>query len=98
MMAQAICRPIRNQVLVKPLPSDEKSSGGIFVPESYREISNKVKIVAVGNGTKKTPMKFKKDQIVYKVKSNGAATWCIEVLVKGEPHYLIGQDAILAVE
>ena len=53
-------QPIRSNVLAKPYPPDEISDGGIFIPESARSESNKMLIIAVGNGTKDRPMKFKK--------------------------------------
>jgi chaperonin GroES len=86
-------KPIRDTILVKPVPSDEVSDGGIYVPESCREVSNKVIIVAVGDGTAKKKMFFKEGQIGYRVKD-----WGEEILVNGEKHYLMGSDAILAVE
>lgn len=86
-------KPIRTQILAKPYPSDEISEGGIFVPESARTPSNKLKIVAVGNGTKDKPMKLRAGQTGYRVKD-----WGCEVLVNGELHFIMDQDAILAVE
>lgn len=83
--------PIRNNILAKPFPSDEVSMGGILVPESAREISNKMLIVKVGNGTKQRPMKLKKGQIGFRVKG-----WGIEVIINGEKHYLMEDTAILA--
>jgi len=91
-------KPNKNQILVKPFPSEEESEGGIFIPESVREVSNKMQVVEVGEGTKKTPMYFKKGQVVHKVKSNGETTWCHEFIINGEKHYLIGQDAVLSIE
>ena len=84
-------QPIRNQVLVKPFPSDEISEGGIFVPESARTVSNKVQIVKVGNGTKEKPMNLKPGETGFRVKD-----WGLEVLIEGEKHYLMDSDAILA--
>ena len=84
-------KPIRTQLLVKPFKSDEISSGGLFVPESAREISNKVVIIDVGNGTKKNPMLFKKGQIAFRVKEHGT-----QVLINDELHYLLDQSTILA--
>lgn len=89
-------QPIRNIVLVKPFPGDEISLGGIYVPDSARELSNKVTIVAVGKGTKDQPMKLKAGDIGYKMKSDGSESWCIEVLIEGEVHFLLSQEAILA--
>jgi len=83
-------QPIRDGILVRPCKSDEKSVGGIIVPDSYKEISNKVEIVAVGNGIKDRPMAFKKGDIVGKIKGCG-----VDVLVNGELHLLIKDNWIL---
>ena len=85
-------RPLHNRIVVKPYPSDEKSKGGLFVPESYREESNKVLIVAVGNGTKDKPMKLKAGQTGFRVKDHSES----EIIIEGEKHYLMNQDAIIA--
>jgi chaperonin GroES len=84
-------RPIRNHVLVKPFPSDEMSEGGIIVSEAHREISNKMRVVSVGNGTVKTPMKFKEGDVVFRVKGCGDA-----IEINGELHYLVQQSWLLA--
>ena len=86
-------QPIRTNVLAKPYPPDTLSEGGIFVPESARSESNKMLIIAVGNGTKDRPMKFKEGQTIYRVKD-----WGTPVDIEGERHYLMDQDSILAVE
>lgn len=86
-------RPIRSQILFKPLPPDKISVGGIYVPDSAQQINNKGIIVRVGKGTKDKPMKLKEGDIGYRVKS-----WGCEVMVDGELHYLMDQDAILAKE
>lgn len=83
--------PIRNQVLFKPFPPDEISTGGIYVPESAREVSNKGTIVKVGRGTKERPMSLKQGDIAYRVKD-----WGTEVIVDGELHFLMDDSAILA--
>lgn len=85
--------PIRSQILVKPFPSDEISEGGIFVPESARRVSNKVRVVKVGVGTKDRPMKLKEGDVGYRVQD-----WGTELEINGELHFLLDQDAILATE
>ena len=84
-------KPIRNKILVKPFPSDEESDGGIIVPLSAREVSNKVLIVGVGNGTKDEPMRLKKGDVGFRVKN-----WGEEIIIDGEKHYMMEQSAILA--
>lgn len=84
-------RPIRSQVLVKPFAPDEVSEGGIFIPENARKVSNKVLIVAVGNGVKDKPMRLKSGMIGYRVKD-----WGMDVMVDGELHFIMDQEAIIA--
>lgn len=83
--------PIRTQVLVKPYPSDEISEGGILIPENVRKPSNKVWIVKVGNGTKDKPMKLQPGETGFRVKD-----WGCPVIVDGELHFIMDQDAIIA--
>lgn len=84
-------KPILNNILVKPFLGDEKSLGGIIVPDSFRGESDKVKIMAVGNGTNNKPMKLKEGQIGYRVQS-----WGTPVEENGELFYLMEDSAIIA--
>lgn len=86
-------KAIRCQVIVKPFPSDEISAGGIVVPDSFKQRSNKATIVSVGNGVKDRPMKWKEGQVVYHVKNHGT-----EIQKDGEKYYIMDMDAILAYE
>lgn len=86
-------KPIRDKVLFKPFPPDTISIGGIYVPESARQINNKGEIIEVGKGTKDKPMKLKAGDIGYRVKE-----WGQEILIDGELYFLIEQDAIIAKE
>ena len=84
-------KPILNNILLKPLQSDEISEGGIFVPLTARKPSNKCVVVAVGRGSANKPMKFKEGEIVYRVKD-----WGDGLFINGELHYLMNQDAAIA--
>lgn len=84
--------PIQTKVLIKPFPSEEKSAGGIIVAEGFRERNCKATVISVGNGTKKNPMKYKPDMVVFSVKDNGE-----EFIINGEKHYLIDSSWILAI-
>lgn len=85
--------PIRNQIMVKAFEGDSISQQGIIVPDSYKKDSNRVTIVAVGNGTKKRPMHLKAGQIGYRVMN-----WGLAFEDGGEKFYVMDADAILAVE
>ena len=70
---------------------DSMSDGGILMPDSFKKESNKGEIVAVGGGTKDTPMRFKKGDVVHRVKDHG-----IPVDYSGELLYFMNQNTILA--
>lgn len=84
---------LRDSILVKPFASDEVSKGGLIVPECYREVSNKVKVISVGTGTKKHPMRYKGGEVGYRIKDSGQ-----EIIIEGEKHYIINQSWLLAIE
>ncbi len=84
-------QPIRNQILAKPFASEEVSAGGIYVPESARKVSNKMKVVKVGNGVAGKPMFVKEGDVIFRV-----GDWGTEVLIDGELHFLLDQESVLA--
>jgi chaperonin GroES len=45
-------RPLHDRVLVERLESDEKSAGGIIIPETAKEKPQQGKVIAVGNGVR----------------------------------------------
>lgn len=64
-------KPLADRVVVKPLEADEKTKGGLFVPDTAKERPQQGEIVAVGPGRvsddgKKIPMEVKVgDKILY---------------------------------
>lgn len=84
-------QPIRNQILVKPFQTDYESVGGIVVPDSFKEESNKVEVIEVGQGLKNKPMFLKKGDIGFRVKD-----WGTPIEDNGELYYLMEQDSIIA--
>jgi len=45
-------RPLHDRVLVERLESEEKSAGGIIIPETAKEKPQQGKVIAVGNGVR----------------------------------------------
>lgn len=84
-------RPIRNQVLLRPYPSEEKSVGGIIVSEAHREVNNKMVVVAVGEGVPGKPMQLKPGDTVFRVLNWGQPIQEGEVV-----YYLMAQESLLA--
>ena len=64
-------RPLHDRVLVEPLEADEKTAGGIIIPDTAKEKPMEGKIIAVGSGTRSddgkiTALDVKKgDRILY---------------------------------
>lgn len=87
-------KPILENILFKPFKGSDQSEGGIFVPESCKTPSDKGVIVAVGNGSARKAMKRKVGETAYRVHGWSVA----EVLIDGELHYIMHQDAIIAVQ
>lgn len=84
-------QPINDWVLLKSCPSDEISEGGIIVPDSCKKDSNKMEILAAGEGSEKTPMQFRKGQIAFRVKD-----WGTRIEYNGQILYMMKQQEILA--
>lgn len=82
---------IRDNVIVKPLPSDNVSTGGIIVSEAHRAVSDKVEVISVGNGTKKNPMNWKPGDIAFRVHGCGD-----EVEINGKKHFIVKSDWLIA--
>lgn len=86
-------KPVGENVLVKPFPPSEKTLSGLYIPDSAKKVSNRVRIVAVGEGSEKKPMKLKANDIGYRV-----LDWGEPIEIGGELYFLMNQSAILALE
>jgi len=89
-------RPLGDRVVVKRINGEEKSAGGIIIPDSAKEKPQEGKIVAVGPGrvedgkTHKLDVK-KGDKILF---GKYAGT---EIEIGGEEHIIMREDDILGV-
>ncbi len=65
-MAKLNIKPLADRVLVEPAPAEEKTSGGIIIPDTAKEKPQKGTIAAVGPGTKDNPVTVKVgDEVLY---------------------------------
>jgi co-chaperonin GroES (HSP10) len=71
--------------------SDLVSSGGIIVSEAHRAQSQKVEVIAIGNGTKKYPMNWKPGDIAFRIKDCGD-----QVIIDGEIHFIVKSNWLIA--
>ena len=85
-------KPLADRVLVIPAPAEEKTIGGIIIPDTAKEKPLKGEVVAVGNGTKDEEMVLKVNDTVLYGKYSGT-----EVELDGEKYLIMRQSDVLAV-
>ena len=85
-------KPLADRVLIKPAPAEEKTIGGIIIPDSAKEKPLRGEIVAVGNGTKDEEMVVKPGDTVLYGKYAGT-----ELELDGEKYLIMRQSDVLAV-
>jgi len=85
-------KPLADRVLVKPASAEEKTVGGIIIPDSAKEKPLKGEVVAVGNGTKDEDMVVKAGNAVLYGKYAGT-----EIEWDGEVYLIMRQSDILAI-
>jgi len=90
-------RPLQDRILVKRVEEEEKSKGGIIIPDTAKEKPQEGKVIAVGNGKVREdgtvqPLDVKKgDRLLF---SKYAGT---EVNIDGEEHLIIREDDVLGI-
>ena len=90
-------RPLHDRVLIKVLDSEEKTSGGIIIPDTAKEKPQEGEVVAVGPGAinetgKVAPMDVKIGDIVLFGKWSGT-----EVKIDGKEYSIMKESDIMGV-
>ena len=85
-------KPLADRVLVVPAPAEERTIGGIIIPDTAKEKPLKGEVVAVGNGTKDEEMIVKVGDTVLYGKYAGT-----ELELDGNKYLIMRQSDILAV-
>ena len=85
-------KPLADRVLVLPAPAEEKTIGGIIIPDSAKEKPLKGEVIAIGNGTKDEEMVVKPGDTVLYGKYAGT-----EIELDGEKYLIMRQSDILAI-
>ncbi len=90
-------RPLQDRVIVKRLPEEEKTKGGIIIPDSAKEKPQQGEVIAVGKGKvaddgKLIKLDVKKGDRILFSKYGGT-----EVKIEGEEHLIMREDDILGI-
>ncbi len=90
-------QPLNDRLLVKRLESEEKTAGGLYIPDTAKEKPSKGQVVAVGPGKadengNRLPLMVKKGDMVLFNKYAGT-----EVKLDGVDHLVLREEDVLAI-
>lgn len=85
-------KPLADRVLVEPAAAEEKTAGGIIIPDTAQEKPQKGTIVAVGNGKPDEPLTVKKGDSVLYGKYAGT-----EINIEGKDYLIMRESDIFAI-
>jgi chaperonin GroES len=90
-------RPLHDRILVKRVEEEEKTKGGIIIPDTAKEKPVEGRVVSVGNGKigddgNRIPLQVKQDDRVLFGKYAGT-----DVKIEGEEYLIMREDDILGV-
>ena len=90
-------RPLQDRLIVKRVKEEEKTKGGIIIPDSAKEKPQEGKVVAVGNGKvndegKKLPLDVKAGDRILFGKYSGS-----EVKIDGDEYLILREEDVLGI-
>ncbi len=90
-------KPLGDRILIKPLEAEEKTKGGIILPDTAKEKPQEGKVVAIGKGKmlesgKIEPLEVKVGDKVLYGKYSGT-----EIKLNGEEHLIVKEEDVLAI-
>ncbi len=91
-MAKLKIKPLADRVLVEPAAAEEKTAGGIIIPDTAKEKPQKGTVVAVGPGKKDEPITVKVGESVLYGKYAGT-----EITIDGINYLIMRESDIVAV-
>lgn len=96
-MAKPTITPLQDRILVRRLENEEKTKGGIIIPESAKEKPQEGEVVAVGNGKilengTRHALEVKAGDRILFSKYSGS-----EVKIDGEEYTIMREDDVLGI-
>ena len=91
-------KPLHNYILLERLEEENKTAGGIIIPDNAKEKPSRGRVIATGEGIiengQKIPVTVKKDDVVLFAKWASSAN---EVKIDGHDYVLIKESDILGI-
>jgi len=96
-MASVSLKPLGDRILVEPIDAEEKTAGGIVLPDTAKEKPQQGKVVAVGSGRLKEhgerrPLSVEEGQTVLFARYAGT-----EVKLNGKDYLIMSESEVLAI-
>jgi len=91
-MTKLKIQPLADRVLIEPAKAEEKTSGGIIIPDTAKEKPQKGKVVAIGKGKKDEPLTVKVGDTVLYGKYAGT-----EITIEGKDYLIMRESDVVAV-
>ncbi|MFW6019238.1 MAG: co-chaperone GroES [Bacteroidales bacterium] len=85
-------KPLGNRVLAKPVSAEDKTTGGIIIPDTAKEKPQKAEVVAVGKGTEGHEMTVKPGDVIVYGKFAGT-----EIELDKEQYLILNEDDIYGI-
>lgn len=91
-MGKLNIKPLADRVLIAPSQAEEKTAGGIIIPDTAKEKPQKGEVVAVGPGKKDEPLTVKEGDTVLYGKFAGT-----EISIEGKDYLIMRESDIVAI-
>ena len=91
-MKSVALKPLADRVLVEAAAAEEKTAGGIIIPDTAKEKPQRGKVIAVGAGKKDEPITVKVGDSVLYGKYSGT-----EITIEGKEYLIMRESDIFAI-
>lgn len=91
-MAKVNIKPLADRVVIEPAVAEEKTAGGIIIPDTAKEKPQRGHVVAVGPGKKDEPLTVKEGDVVLYGKYAGT-----EITIDGNDFLIMRESDIVAI-
>ena len=85
-------KPLADRVIIDPAPAEEKTAGGIIIPDTAKEKPKTGTVIAAGNGKKDEPVTVKKGDTVLYGQYSGT-----EIKIDGNDYLIMRESDIFAI-
>ena len=85
-------KPLADRVIIEPAAAEEKTAGGIIIPDTAKEKPKQGKSIAAGNGKKDEPLTVKAGDTVLYGQYSGT-----EIKIEGSDYLIMRESDIFAI-